>query len=155
MWWRYSPIVIPKKNNGEHRRGPFCNAQVVVEGGVDAVAKPKYSAQVKKRIKELKDAFQTVDADRMRVINNAIEEVAYMEEKLAQIKVEIDRIGFVEEYQNGENQYGTKESTASKAYNTLLKNYNSYIRTLIQALPETKDKETDDGFEEFLGTLKK
>lgn len=119
------------------------------------MSKPKYSAPVKKRIKELKDAFQTVDADRMRVINNAIEEVAYMEEKLAQIKVEIDRVGFVEEYQNGENQYGTKESTASKAYNTLLKNYNSYIRTLIQALPETKDKETDDGFEEFLGTLKK
>ena len=119
------------------------------------MSKPKYSAQVKKRIKELKDAFQSVDADRMRVINNAIEEVAYMEEKLAQIKVEIDRTGFVEEYQNGENQYGTKESTASKAYNTLLKNYNSYIRTLIQALPETKDKEIDDGFEEFLGTFKK
>lgn len=119
------------------------------------MARKKLSAAVKRRIKEIQEAFSSVDADKMHVINRVIEHVAYMEEKLDEIKLILERDGFVEEYQNGENQWGTKESTASKAYNTVLKNYNTYIRTLLSAMPESVDIDSDDGFDEFLGTLKR
>ena len=55
----------------------------------------------------------------------------------------------------GEDQYGTKESTASKAYSTALKNYNSLIRTLLSCMPQKTSDDVDDGFEAFVGTLKK
>lgn len=53
------------------------------------------------------------------------------------------------------DQYGTKESTASKAYSTVLKNYNSLIRTLLSCMPQKTSDDVDDGFEAFVGTLKK
>lgn len=113
------------------------------------------SAAVRKRIKELHEALSAIDEDKMKVIRRTIENAAYMEEKLDEIKEQLEEVGFVEEYQNGENQWGTKESTVSKAYNMVLKNYNTYIRTLLSAMPESAGMDGDDGFEEFLGSLKK
>ena len=74
-------------------------------------------------------------------------EIEFHLDDLAQ---EIKENGFIETYQNGNNQFGTKESTASKSYNSLLKNYNAIIRTLLSILPETQRKEISDGFDEFL-----
>lgn len=122
---------------------------------VSTLARKKMSAAVRKRIKELHEALSAIDEDKMKVIRRTIENAAYMEEKLDEIKEQLEEVGFVEEYQNGENQWGTKESTVSKAYNMVLKNYNTYIRTLLSAMPESAGMDGDDGFEEFLGSLKK
>ena len=43
--------------------------------------------------------------------------------QLDDLQIELEKVGFVEEYCNGNNQFGKKESTESKAYNTLMKNY--------------------------------
>ncbi len=87
--------------------------------------------------------------------NEMIDFAVDLEFRLADLQKELDEVGFVEEYCNGQNQFGTKESTASKAYSTTLKNYNSLIRTLLSCMPQKSSDDVDDGFEAFVGTLKK
>ena len=67
----------------------------------------------------------------MIIVEKTIECVVDLEIRINKLQKELDTIGFVEEYQNGNNQFGTKESTISKAYSNVLKNYNSLIRTLL------------------------
>ncbi len=46
--------------------------------------------------------------------------------------------------------FGKKESTESKAYNTLMKNYISIIKVLLGELPQSKNEEDDEEFKKFL-----
>ena len=89
-----------------------------------------------RRIKELKAIFAGVDEDKMKLVMPSIQQAAKMEQYIESLSAQLDAAGFVEEYQNGENQYGKKESTESKAYSTMVKNYNAVVRTLLSCLPE-------------------
>ena len=104
---------------------------------------------LKERVAELNDIFAEVPAEKMKVAGQMIIRVAKMEFYLLDLEAEIDEVGFVEHYQNGENQSGTKESTASR-YSTVVKNYNSLVRTLLTLLPDDARQEASDGFDEFL-----
>ena len=85
-----------------------------------------------RRIKELKRIFSEVDADKMKVIEQSLIQAAKMELYI------------------GENHSGKKESTESKAYSTMVKNYNAVIRTLLSCLPETEQKAAEDEMMAFL-----
>lgn len=85
----------------------------------------------KRRINKYKEAFNHLDNNTMMIVEKTIECVVDLEFRIDKLQKELDTIGFVEEYQNGNNQFGTKESTVSKAYSNILKNYNSLIRTLL------------------------
>ena len=114
------------------------------------MAKLQPKTIINRRIKELKQIFSDVDADKMKLVYPLIEQAAKMEQYIVALQTSLDEKGFVEEYQNGENQYGTKESTESKAYSTMIKNYNAIIRTLLTCLPETDQKQTEDEVMQFL-----
>lgn len=118
---------------------------------------PRYSEKTlrKKRLEQYREAFKNIDDDKMAVVQRMIDFAIDLEFRLADLQKELDEVGFVEEYCNGQNQFGTKESTASKAYSTTLKNYNSLIRTLLSCMPQKSSDDVDDGFEAFVGTLKK
>lgn len=85
----------------------------------------------KRRINKYKEAFSHLDNNTMMIVEKIIECIVDLEFRIDKLQKELDTIGFVEEYQNGNNQFGTKESTISKAYSNVLKNYNSLIRTLL------------------------
>lgn len=85
----------------------------------------------KRRINKYKEAFSHLDNNTMMIVEKTIECIVDLEFRIDKLQKELDTIGFVEEYQNGNNQFGTKESTISKAYSNVLKNYNSLIRTLL------------------------
>ena len=118
---------------------------------------PRYSEKTlrKKRLEQYREAFKNIDDDKMAVVQRLTDLAVDLEFRLADLQKELDEVGFVEEYCNGQNQFGTKESTASKAYSTTLKNYNSLIRTLLSCMPQKSSDDVDDGFEAFVGTLKK
>jgi hypothetical protein len=105
---------------------------------------------LKERIEELNGIFAEVSADKMKIVGPTIVRLAKMEQYLVSLEDEIDKVGFTEVYQNGANQSGTKESTASRSYSTVVKNYNALVRTLLTLLPEDSQQEASDGFEEFL-----
>lgn len=108
------------------------------------------STILKERIEELKQVFAEVSADKMKVVAPLVERLAKMERYLVDLERQVDDVGFVEDYQNGASQWGTKESTASRSYSTVLKNYNALARTLISLLPDDSQQEASDGFDEFL-----
>lgn len=106
--------------------------------------------RVKRRIKELYKIFSLADEDRLKIVTPLINQVANMEEQLETLQADLNETGFVETYQNGENQSGTKESTVSRAYSSLFKNYVNAIRTLLQCLPESASQEAEDALTAFI-----
>lgn len=103
-----------------------------------------------RRIKELKEIFSGIDADKSKLVTPLILQAAQMEIYIGELTEQLHEVGFVETYQNGENQSGKKESTESRAYSNLMKNYNAVIRTLLSCLPENAQPEAADQLEEFL-----
>ena len=118
---------------------------------------PKVSEKTlkKRRLEQYREIFKNIDDDKMAVVEKTIDFAVDLEFRLIDLQAELDEVGFVEEYQNGNNQFGTKESTASKAYSTAIKNYNSLIRTLLSCMPAKTENATNDGFEDFITTLKR
>lgn len=114
------------------------------------MAKLQPKTILNRRIKELKDIFSAVDSDKMKVIEPSLIQAAKMELYIVDLARQLDETGFVETYQNGENQTGKKESTESRAYSTMVKNYNAVIHTLLSCLPENEQKGAEDEMMAFL-----
>ena len=104
----------------------------------------------KKRIAEYNKIFKDLSTEKKKLIKKAIEQAVHMEFQLDELQTALETVGFVEEYQNGNNQYGKKESTESKAYNQLMKYYTAVVKILLAELPRTTPVDEDDEFKEFL-----
>lgn len=106
-------------------------------------------AKVKKkdlgRFAEVYEAApKTAQTLALKLIANAI----FMEDQLEKLQETIKNDGPVSEYQNGENQWGTKKSPEVEIYNTMVKNYTSTIKQLGDLLgPEVG---ADDELTRFL-----
>lgn len=114
------------------------------------MGKKKPETLKNERIEEVTQIFGNIDAEKMVVVRPMIARLVNMEFYLIDLERQIDEVGFVETYQNGATQSGTKESTASRCYSTVVKNYNSIVRTLLSLLPESERKDADDGLNDFL-----
>ncbi len=88
-----------------------------------------------KYLRELQKIFKGVDANKKRVLQAHLDNIAYMKAKLETLQEMIDAEGLVEVYQNGENQYGTKPSTAVKAYNDIVRSYNTLYKEIAPFIP--------------------
>lgn len=77
-----------------------------------------------------------------------VQNLVFIEEQLTQLQGEIREKGVVCEYQNGENQWGTRKSPEVDVYNALLKNYISGIKQLNEIFGE--QAQADDALIEFL-----
>ncbi len=106
---------------------------------------------IKERLKKLSEIFDTCDIDKNKrdIAQPLIEQAAFMSVELCDLKEQIKRDGCVEFYQNGANQKGRKRSAAVDVYNTMIKNYTSVTKQLIDLIPKT-DMLADDGFDDFL-----
>lgn len=61
----------------------------------------------------------------------------------------INEQGFSSEYQNGENQFGTKKTPEVDVYNTMIKNFNTTMKQLYDILPEGSARNRGGGDELF------
>lgn len=77
-----------------------------------------------------------------------IQNLVFIEEQLSHLQGEIREKGVVCEYQNGENQWGTRKSPEVDVYNALLKNYISGIKQLNEIFGE--QAQADDELTKFL-----
>lgn len=108
-------------------------------------------AQVNKLHKQLTDVFAPLlDTDTYTIVQSLIQNAAFMAASLKDLQGDILQHGYVETYQNGENQYGLKESVYVKAYNTILRNYNVTIKSLISYLPAERKQEVSAELQAFL-----
>lgn len=87
--------------------------------------------------------FENVPLNKKEVVKPLLQNASFMKVTLEELQDLINRDGVIDEYQNGANQHGTKQSATLQSYNSLVKNYASVIKALWSLLPkEEEDKLT-------------
>lgn len=102
------------------------------------------------RLDELNETFSGIGSKNFITTKQLIVNAVFMEERLADLRTQIENEGCVEAYANGRNQSGWKQSAAIQAYNQLLKNYNGVIKNLCGLLPKDQQTEVTNKLEEFM-----
>ena len=103
-----------------------------------------------KEKKKLEGIYSKLEAKTKKSVSSLIDNAAFMAASLYDLRKIINEKGYVEEYQNGQNQKGIKKCSEVEIYNTMIKNYMACIKQLTDLLPKQKEKEPDDGFEDFV-----
>lgn len=105
--------------------------------------------RIKLEVTKMKRVFSELDNEKKKdIVNNLIDNIAFMTITLQDLQSMINEIGCVEEYQNGENQRGFKESTPVRVYNNLIKNYNSVVKLALDQLGANTSE--DDALAAFM-----
>ena len=108
---------------------------------------------IKKEMSRLRRIFRDLEKDKMDTALSLIKNAAFMTVTLEDLQITINRVGSVSEYQNGENQWGTKKSPEVEIYNTMIKNHMTIIKQLSDLLPkQVGTPGVGDDFEEFVGS---
>ncbi len=100
--------------------------------------------------KRLSSVFTKIPARSKRAVKSLIHNAAFMAITLSDLQDKINRDGPVSEYQNGENQWGTKKSPEVEIYNTMIKNHASIIKQLTDLLPQEVPQVKKDPVDDFL-----
>ena len=93
---------------------------------------------IKKEVAKLTRIFKTLSTGTKNSITNLINEAAFMSVSLAELRAIINKKGYIEEYQNGENQKGIKKAAEVDIYNSLIKHYMAIMKQLLDLLPKTE-----------------
>jgi hypothetical protein len=103
-------------------------------------------------IKRLKKLLANIPKDRINSVNSLIVNAAFMTITLEDLIEVINEKGVISEYQNGENQWGTKKSPEIEVYNSMIKNHMGIIKQLSDFIPDDQPKVNTD---ELMGFLKR
>ena len=99
-----------------------------------ATKKEKTKEQrIKTEKTRLKGIFKDLDENKRKLVTPLIEKAAFM-------SIELDDLQAKLEYQNGQNQWGTKKSPEAETYIALSKNYAAVIKQLTELVPAAKRK---------------
>lgn len=119
----------------------------------DKLADIAKDLEIKKEIKKINILFKDLDKNIKRTVESLIQNAAYMAVTLRELQETLNENGLISEYQNGENQWGTKKSPEVEIYNTMVKNFISSMKALNDFLPKDKIKNMDDDdFESFVNS---
>ena len=97
-----------------------------------------------KELQKLKKIFKDIEPGKQKTVEKLISNAAFMAESLDELQDTIREKGFVEEYHNGANQSGIKKCSEVEIYNTMIKNYSSIIKQLIDLLPNESKNSGDE-----------
>lgn len=94
-----------------------------------------------------------IDPERKKGVTRLIASAAFLAVALADLEDEMKRDGYSSEYQNGENQWGTKQSPAVQSHSTFMQRYLSAMKQLIDLLPETEGGKSKKDEDELMGFI--
>ena len=94
--------------------------------------------RIKSEFERIKIFFEEIDGNQRAIVEPLLQNSAFMKVTLEDLQDIINKDGAIDTYQNGANQYGTKQSATLQSYNSLIKNYAAVTRTLSQLLPPEK-----------------
>lgn len=117
---------------------------------LQALQNKSKDARIKKEMTRLGKQFSNIDKKTLDTVQSLIRNAAFMAVTLDDLQETLNTEGLVSEYQNGENQWGTKKSPEAELYNTMIKNHMSIIKQLTDLLPKQERKDEDDGFDDFV-----
>ena len=97
---------------------------------------------IKKETRRLAAIYQNIDENKRKVVDGLIKRAAFLAVSLAELEGIINDSGYTCEYQNGENQRGTKETPEVKIHIAMVKNYALVIRQLAELAPPAPKKQS-------------
>jgi hypothetical protein len=115
------------------------------------LTKQERDERIKKEFSKLKRLLTDIPKDKANSVESLLRNAAFMSITLDDLQDKINEIGVVSEYQNGQNQWGTKKSPEVEVYNAMIKNYMGVIKQLTDLIPNDKPIEKD----ELMGFVKR
>lgn len=110
----------------------------------------------RKKIKILRNKFnklfKQLDKPTFSLVQNLINELAFMSVTLEENRQHIEEFGVKEIYMNGKGQFGYKESVESKNYNAMIKNYTNVVKQLVEFLPKEEKKSAGEDLLKFIAS---
>lgn len=97
---------------------------------------------IRKEENRLKKAFADLDANKKTTVKQLIRTAAFLSVTLRDLEEEIAQNGVTEEYQNGANQRGIKQSAAAVTHIAMTKNLTAIIKQLTDLVPVEKKKKS-------------
>ena len=94
--------------------------------------------RIEEELNRISIFFEELDENKKAIVSPLLQNAAFMKITLEDLQEKINEEGVVDIYQNGANQYGTKQSATLQSYNSLIKNYASVMKTLEVMLPFKK-----------------
>lgn len=83
-----------------------------------------------------KKIFKNVEKDKKTFVEKLCKEAVFMELTLMELQKKIEEDGAVIETTNGNGFKVKQENPATKSYNTMIRNYNGIMKTLVEQVPE-------------------
>lgn len=97
--------------------------------------KTSIDKRIDKEIKKIKTILKDLPEDRIKSVESLMRNAAFMTITLEDLQSTIKENGVVSEYQNGDNQWGTKKSPEVEIYNVMIKNYMALMKQITDMLP--------------------
>lgn len=106
--------------------------------------------RVKREVLRIKKLLRDLPEDRLKMADGVIKRAAFMAIQLEDLEEDIKEHGNVESFrQNRECEYD-RERPATRIYNTVVKNYQSAIKYLVDLIPPQEGVKKKDQLLEFL-----
>ena len=99
------------------------------------MAKAKTSTRINREKKRLQELFKDLDPNKLKTCQALIDRAAFITISLQDLEEQLNETGWVEEYQNGENQSGRKKAAAADVHISLTKNLNAIVKQLLELVP--------------------
>lgn len=108
--------------------------------------------QIKKEVGRLRRLFKDIDENKKKLVNTTIEDIAFMTITMQELRENIVRTGTTVKYQNGANQFGTKQSPDAQLYLQMSQKQTQAMKILLDCMPKTDKKVTvqEDDFDDFV-----
>ncbi|AMC94223.1 hypothetical protein AOC36_09580 [Erysipelothrix larvae] len=100
--------------------------------------------------RKIKSSYKAMNPEKKKIAEGLIENGAFLYVHLYELQEAINDEGTTIEYQNGKNQFGTKQNPDISTYNAFLKQYKEIIKQLTDLLPENEDISDNDELRAFL-----
>ncbi len=99
------------------------------------MAKKTKAERIAQELEKLNTLYRDLPENKLKLLAPLIQNAAFMKVTLEELQETINAEGATDEYCNGANQFGRKQSANIQAYNSLIKNYNAVIDRLEKLLP--------------------
>lgn len=93
-------------------------------------------------LNKYKKIFKNISEDKKSFVEKLYTEAVFMELTLSELQDKINEKGPIITGKNGNGFKVTQENPAVKSYNTMIRNYNIVMKTLLENVPE--DMEDDE-----------
>lgn len=107
--------------------------------------------RISTEITRLSKLFADIDPNKKKLVNATIKDVAFLTVAMNDLREEMATSGLIDEYKNGPDQYGKKQSIALQSYLQCSNKLTAAMKILNDQLPKTEPKKPDaDDFDDFV-----